>query len=109
MIYLDNNATTCPLPDVVEVMARHWRDSFANPGSRHAAGRRARQVLENARESMAAILGAHPDEIIFTSGGTAPNHLALPGLPPRAPGPTALPPGEHPARLEACPPQHSRG
>ena len=66
MIYLDNNATTRPHPEVIEVMARHWRDSFGNPGSRHAAGRRARQVLEASRESMAAILGADPDEVIFT-------------------------------------------
>src|SRR5579872_6518531 len=107
MIYLDNNATTRPLPEVVETMARHWRDSFANPGSRHAAGRRARQVLEAARESMAAILGAYPDEVIFTSGGTESNNMAVLGLarhemPTGLPGTIALTAGEHPAVLEAC-------
>src|SRR5438477_7387142 len=101
-IYLDNNATTRPLPEVVEVMARHWHDSYANPGSRHSAGRRARQVLENARESMAAILGADPEELIFTSGGTESNNLALFGLAGEAPGTIALTAGEHPATAEAC-------
>ncbi|MFN0056008.1 MAG: aminotransferase class V-fold PLP-dependent enzyme, partial [Planctomycetales bacterium] len=76
-IDLDHNATTRPHPEVVELMSRHWRDSFANPGSRHAAGRRARRVLEEARESMAAILEADPDEIIFTGGGTEANNMAV--------------------------------
>jgi cysteine desulfurase len=102
MIYLDNNATTRPLPEVVDVMARHWRESFANPGSRHAAGRRARQVLETARESMAAILGAHPDEVIFTSGGTESNNMAILGLAAGPPGTIALTAGEHPAVMESC-------
>ena len=114
MIYLDNNATTRPLPEVVDVMARHWRESFANPGSRHAAGRRARQVLETARESMAAILGAHPEEVIFTSGGTESNNMALLGLATRpsaneAPGTIALTAGEHPAVFETCRFLESRG
>ena len=109
MIYLDNNATTRPLPEVVEVMARHWRESFANPGSRHAAGRRARQALETARESMAAILGAHPDEVIFTSGGTESNNMAVLGLTAGSPGTIALTAGEHPAVLETCRFLESRG
>ena len=102
MIYLDNNATTRPLPEVVEAMNRHWRDSFANPGSRHAAGRRARQVLETSRESIAAILGAHPDEVIFTSGGTESNNMAILGLAAGPPGAIALTAGEHPAVMETC-------
>jgi cysteine desulfurase len=102
MIYLDNNATTRPLPEVVEVMTRHWRDSFANPGSRHGAGRRARQALETARESMAGILGAHPDEVIFTSGGTESNNLAVLGLASGPPGTIALTGAEHPAVNEAA-------
>jgi len=109
-IYLDNNATTRLLPEVVEAMASCWRDGFANPGSRHVFGRRARQALETARESLAAILGAHPDEVIFTSGGTESNNMAVLGL-------TASPPltkgglGGSRARLDAthgsdppCPP-----
>ncbi|HTI49887.1 MAG TPA: cysteine desulfurase family protein [Planctomycetaceae bacterium] len=102
LIYLDNNATTRPHPDVVELMSRHWRDSFANPGSRHLPGRRARQVLEQARESMAAILGADSDEVIFTSGGTESNNMALLGLARGAPGRIALTAGEHPSVMETC-------
>jgi cysteine desulfurase len=83
-------------------MNRHWRDSFANPGSRHAAGRRARQVLETSRDSMAAILGAHPDEVIFTSGGTESNNMAILGMSSGAPGTIALTAGEHPAVMETC-------
>src|SRR5947207_9626658 len=102
MIYLDNNATTRPLPEVVNVMTRHWRDSFANPGSRHGAGRRARQALETARESMAVILGAHPDEVVFTSGGTESNNMAVLGLATGPPATIALTAGEHPAVIEAA-------
>jgi cysteine desulfurase len=102
MIYLDHNATTRPLPEVVDVMSRHWSESFANPGSRHAAGRRARQVLEASRESMAAILGAEPDEVIFTSGGTESNNMAVLGFAGSASGTIALTAGEHPAVLETC-------
>lgn len=109
MFYLDNNATTRPLPEVVEVMTRHWRESFANPGSRHSAGRRARQVLEAARESMAAILGAHPDEVIFTSGGTESNNMAILGFTSGPPGTIALTAGEHPAVMESCRFLESRG
>src|SRR5690242_3044772 len=109
MIYLDSNATTRPLPEVVEVMTRHWRDSFANPGSRHAAGRRARQALEAARESIAGILGADPDEVIFTSGGTESNNMAVFGFTAGPPGAIALTAGEHPAVIEAARHLASRG
>jgi cysteine desulfurase len=102
MLYLDNNATTRPHPEVIEVVQRHWRDSFGNPGSRHQAGRRARQLLETSRESMASILGAHPDEVIFTSGGTESNNMAVLGFTDGPPGIIALTAGEHPAVLEAC-------
>src|SRR6516165_100104 len=109
MIYLDNNATTRPLPEVVDVMTRHWRDSFANPGSRHAAGRRARQALETARDSIAGILGAHPDEVIFTSGGTESNNMAVLGFTSGPPGAVALTAGEHPAVIETARHLHQRG
>jgi cysteine desulfurase len=102
VIYLDNNATTRPHPEVIDVMQRHWHESFGNPGSRHAAGRRARQVLETSRESIAAILGAHPDEVIFTSGGTESNNMAVLGFTDGPPGTIALTAGEHPAVLETC-------
>jgi cysteine desulfurase len=64
-IYLDNNATTPVHPEVVEVITRCMRDGFANPGSRHVAGRRARVILEDARETIARILGADPGEVIW--------------------------------------------
>lgn len=102
LIDLDNNATTRPHPEVVELVTRLYRDCYANPGSRHLAGRRARQVLETARESMAAILGADPDEVIFTSGGTESNNMAVLGLARGTPGAIALTAGEHPAVMETC-------
>src|SRR5690349_6818036 len=102
-IYLDNNATTRPLPDVLEAMARTARDRFANPGSQHADGRRARQALEGARESIAAIVGAKPEQLIFTSGGTESINLALFGFTAKQqPGTIALTGGEHPATVEPC-------
>ncbi len=101
-IYLDNNATTRPSPEVVDEVVRCQREAFANPGSAHVEGRAARKVLENARESMAAILGADSDEILFTSGGTESINLALFGLATGPPGTIALTAGEHPATLETC-------
>ncbi len=109
-IYLDNNATTRPWPEVIETVAFHLQHSYANPGSRHAEGRAARKVLESARESIATILGAHPDEVIFTSGGTEASNMALFGAAnAMSPGTIALTAGEHPATLETCRSLKSRG
>jgi cysteine desulfurase len=108
-IDLDANATTRPVPEVVEVVARHLRDTWGNPGSRHGLGRQARRVLEDSRESIAAILGAHPDEVVFTSGGTESNNMAIFGLARGLTGTVALSPGEHPANLEACRVLQQRG
>jgi cysteine desulfurase len=102
LIYLDNNATTSVHPEVVEVIARHMRDGFGNPGSRHGAGRRARVILEDSRESIAAILGADPAEVIFTSGGTESANLAIFGLTGGRQGVLVLTAGEHPATMESC-------
>lgn len=101
-IYLDNNATTPIHPEVVEVVARCMREGFANPGSRHVAGRRARVILEDARETVARILGADPGEVIFTSGGTESSNQAIFGLTSGRPGVIVLTAGEHPATLESC-------
>jgi len=109
LIYLDNNATTQPFPDVVEAMAECFRECYGNPGSRHAAGRRARQALESARESMAAILGADPKEVIFTSGGTESTNQAIFGLARGEPGLILQTAGEHPATTESCRLLESRG
>lgn len=108
-VYLDNNATTCPLPEVVDAMAQHFRDSFANPGSRHAPGRTARRALEEAREMIAAVLDADPKEVIFTSGGTESTNTALFGFADQTPGTILLTAGEHPATLEACRQLQPRG
>jgi len=80
LIYLDNNATTPMLPAVLDAMRPYMTDSYGNPASAHQAGRRGRQALEDAREQIAAIMGAYPDEVVFTSGGTEANNLALFGL-----------------------------
>lgn len=109
VIDLDANATTRPLPEVAECVARHLQESWGNPGSRHVLGRGARRVLETSRESIAAILGAEPDELIFTSGGTEANNLAVFGLPRGSKGTIALSPGEHPSLNEACAVMQQRG
>lgn len=78
-IYLDNNATTRPLPSVVEAVHEALADLWANPSSIHRAGQRVRQRMELARESVARLIGASPREIIFTSGGTESTNLAIVG------------------------------
>lgn len=78
-VYLDHAATTPVLPDVVEVVAAQLR-SLGNPSSLHASGRAARKVVEESREKVAAALGARPSEVVFTSGGTEGDNLAVKGL-----------------------------
>jgi cysteine desulfurase len=99
-IYLDNNATTPTLPAVWEAMRPCLTDTYGNPASAHRAGRRARQALEDARERVASLLGAHPDEVIFTSGGTEANNLAVFGLVGDPPGHVIASPVEHPSVAE---------
>lgn len=79
-IYLDHNATTPLLPEVLEVMIATLRDTFGNPSSGHAPGRAAREVVARAREQVAELLGCAEDEIVFTSGGTEANNLAIRGV-----------------------------
>ncbi|HZV05750.1 MAG TPA: cysteine desulfurase family protein [Gemmataceae bacterium] len=99
-IYLDNNATTPMLPVVWESMRPYLTEEFGNPASAHTAGRRARRALEDARESIAAHLGAESDEVIFTSGATEANNLALFGLCGDPPAHLIASPIEHPAVAE---------
>ncbi|MEU1619944.1 cysteine desulfurase family protein [Streptomyces sp. NPDC005722] len=79
MAYLDHAATTPMLPEAVEAMTAHLAVT-GNASSLHAAGRRARRTVEESRESLAAALGARPSEIVFTSGGTEADNLAVKGL-----------------------------
>lgn len=79
MLYLDHNATTPPLPAVVAAMAEALGCHWANPSSQHEAGQAARAVLQRAREQVARFLGCQPAEIVFTSGATEANHMALRG------------------------------
>jgi cysteine desulfurase len=96
-IYLDNNATTPLLPAVWEAMRPFLTDHYGNPASSHWAGRRARQGLEDARERTAVLLGAFADEVIFTSGATEANNLALFGLAGEPPGNLITTAIEHPS------------
>jgi cysteine desulfurase len=79
-IYLDYNATTPLDPAVAEAMQPYLSTHFGNPSSSHSFGVQARQAVEKARRQVAELLGAQPHEIIFTSGGSEANNLALTGL-----------------------------
>ncbi|MBI4279207.1 MAG: cysteine desulfurase NifS [Armatimonadetes bacterium] len=78
-IYLDHAATTPVDPRVVEVMLPFLREKFGNPGSVHAWGQEAREAVDRAREIVAGAIGAHPSEIVFTSGATEADNLAVIG------------------------------
>ncbi|HSY91379.1 MAG TPA: cysteine desulfurase family protein [Candidatus Binatus sp.] len=79
-IYLDNNATTPVLPEVLEVMRPYFSDEFGNASSIHHHGQHTRAAVEDARESVASLLGCRASEIVFTSGGTEADNLAIAGL-----------------------------
>lgn len=79
-IYLDNNATTPIAPAVLDAMLPYLREHFGNASANHALGRKARGAVEGARAQVAALIGAHADEIIFTSGGTEASNLAIRGI-----------------------------
>jgi cysteine desulfurase len=79
-IYLDHNATTPLRPEVVDAMTAALRERWGNPSSTHAEGAAARAALERAREQVAALVGAAPREVTFTSGATEANNLALRGV-----------------------------
>jgi cysteine desulfurase len=88
LIYFDHNASTPVRPEVAEAMRPCLADLYANPSSLHREGQRARAAVERAREQVAALVNAHPDEVVFTSGGTEGDHLAIVGAAwaRRAPG-----------------------
>jgi cysteine desulfurase len=79
IIYLDNNASTPLSPEVADTMTACLRSNFGNPSSAHPYGEAARTAVENARKQVAGLIHANPEEILFTSGGTEANNLALLG------------------------------
>ncbi len=102
-VYLDYNATTPVHPRVLDAMLPFFRESFGNASSLHWAGRGARQAVDRAREAVARLVGAEPSEVVFTSGATESDNLALRGIAELHPGghivTTAV---EHQAVLETC-------
>jgi cysteine desulfurase len=84
-VYLDYAATTPVDERVIEAMLPHLRDGWGNPNSLYRKGREAYSTLEDARERVAALIGAeHPNEVIFTAGGTESDNAALIGITTRA-------------------------
>ena len=104
-IYLDHNATTPVEPEVLDAMLPHFSAEFGNAASIHTTGQRARAAVEIAREQIAALLNARPQEIIFTSGGTESDNHAVFGIVRNAPGSTKhiiSTQIEHEAVLNSC-------
>jgi len=104
-VYLDNNATTRVAPEVVEEMLPYFHDLYGNPSSMHFFGGQVNRKVEDAREKVAALLGAKPDEIIFTSCGTESDNASIMGTLDRYPEKrhfvtTRV---EHPAVWNLCP------
>ncbi len=111
-VYLDHSATTPVRPEVVEAMLPYFTEEFGNASSVHTPGQRARAAVEGARETVASLLGAAPDEIYFTGGGTESDNLAVEGVAAAAPeGKRRLITSsvEHHAVLNACQALGKRG
>jgi cysteine desulfurase len=79
IVYLDNNATTQLAPEVLEAMLPYLKDQYGNPSSLHLLGNQAHEAVEKARSQVACSIGVHPTDIVFTSGGTESNNLAIMG------------------------------
>jgi len=104
-IYMDHSATTPVAPEVLAAMLPYFGEKFGNASSLHQSGREAKEALEDSREKVAALLGARAEEIIFTSGGTESDNLALKGIARknRKQGKHLITTQiEHPAILETC-------
>ncbi|MBZ5612422.1 MAG: cysteine desulfurase [Acidobacteriia bacterium] len=107
-VYLDNNATTPVLPEVLEAMRPYFGDHFGNASSIHHHGQETRAAVECARESVAALVGCRASELVFTSGGTEADNLAIFGL--ARPGDHVITSTvEHHAVLNACKHLASKG
>src|SRR5215210_2712182 len=79
-VYLDHSATTPVDPRVVEAMLPYLSEKFGNPSSVHFYGQEARAAVDRARREVASLVGARPNEVVFTSGGTEANNLAVRGV-----------------------------
>jgi cysteine desulfurase len=104
-IYFDHSATTAVLPEVHEAMKPFFLEKYGNPSSIHSFGREAKIALEDARKKVAALLNADPSEIVFTSGGTESDNLAIKGVAMykgRSKGHIIITKVEHHAVLEPC-------
>jgi len=103
-IYLDHNATTPVLPEVVDAMLPWLKEHFGNPSSNHVYGLRTREAVARAREQIAGLIGCLPAEIYFTSGGTESNNLAILGTAAARPERTHITTSviEHPATEMPC-------
>ncbi len=104
-IYMDHSATTPVAPEVLEAMMPYFSEKFGNASSLHSFGLEAKEALEESREKVAGLLGAKPEEIIFTSGGTESDNLALKGIARKnqKSGKHIITTRvEHPAILECC-------
>ncbi len=100
-VYLDSNATTPVLPEVLEAMRRYFGEHFGNASSIHHHGQETRGAVERARQSVATLLGCRASEVVFTSGGTEADNLAIFGL--TRPGDHVITSTiEHHAVLNAC-------
>ena len=104
-IYLDHNATTPVAPEVLHIVTSVLQDQMGNPSSVHSMGRSARVLIDEAREQVASLIGASPSEIVFTSGGTEANNLALLGVAlgmGKSGGHIVTSQVEHPSVLNPC-------
>jgi len=101
-IYMDYNATTPVDPTVLEAMLPFLKDRFGNPSSGHLFGKEAKEELEKARERVASLISAEPEEVVFTSGGTESDNQAIMGTALRKGGHVITSTIEHPAVLETC-------
>lgn len=113
-IYMDHSATTPVAPEVLEAMLPYFTEKFGNASSLHSFGLEAKEALEESRSKVAALIGAQPEEIVFTSGGTESDNLALKGVANRSRDKgkgnhiiTSV--VEHPAILETCRKMETQG
>jgi len=104
IVYLDNNATTAVAPEVFEAMLPFFKELYGNPSSMHTFGGQVAHHIDQARQSVAALLNAHPDEIIFTSCGTESDNQAIRGVLEAYPDKRHIVTTkvEHPAVLNTC-------